>query len=267
MDAEHQQQASSSSDTCPICLSPILILQQSYLDQCFHKFCYNCILQWAKFVPKHSPQQPAFVKCPLCKTKSSSVIYEYDGNSFKQHLINQNSETSDFFTKAHKYRLQCYYVEPGNSIGDINITRYWKSCKYRQPNQWLCSWVSREIQALIQENDVDIIVHHIIGVIDSWRKNEPKGSKVSYELKQEEFKRMVADAAKPFLRGRTERFVNELEMFVASGLNIEAYDKMYINHLGLKIAGINDDGDEELEERDPLIPLLSFSDEDVEESV
>ncbi|XP_076907459.1 uncharacterized protein LOC143563918 [Bidens hawaiensis] len=201
------------------------------------------------------------------QTKSSSVIYEYDGNSFKQHLINQNSETSDFFTKAHKYRLQCYYVEPGNSIGNINIARYWKSYKYRQPNQWLYIWVNREIQALIQENDVDIIVHHIIGVVDSWRKNEPKGCKVSYELKQEEFKRMVADAAKPFLRGRTERFVNELEMFVASGLNIEAYDKMYINHLGWKIAGMNDEGDEELEERDPFIPLLSFSDEDVDETV
>lgn len=38
----------------------------------------------------------------------------------------------------------------GNSIGDINVSRYWKSCRYRQPNQWLYSWVSREIQALIQ---------------------------------------------------------------------------------------------------------------------
>ncbi|KAF5765400.1 putative transcription factor C2H2 family [Helianthus annuus] len=259
-----QEEEHSRSDNCPICLSPIL--QESYLDQCFHKFCYNCILQWAKFVrSKHSPQQ-SFVKCPLCKRKSSSVIYDYDGNSFQQHLINQNSETSNFFTKAHKYRLQCYYVQSGNSIGNINITRYWKSNKYRQPNQWLYRWVSREIQALIQEKDVDIIVHHIVGVIDSWRRNEPKGCKISPELKQEEFKRMVADAAKPFLRGRTDRFVNELEMFVASELNIEAYDKVYVNHLGWKIPEINNDDDEESEERDPLIPLLSFSEEEIDET-
>ncbi|KAJ0451938.1 hypothetical protein HanHA300_Chr15g0573291 [Helianthus annuus] len=154
----------------------------------------------------------------------------------------------------------------GNSIGNINITRYWKSNKYRQPNQWLYRWVSREIQALIQEKDVDIIVHHIVGVIDSWRRNEPKGCKISPELKQEEFKRMVADAAKPFLRGRTDRFVNELEMFVASELNIEAYDKVYVNHLGWKIPEINNDDDEESEERDPLIPLLSFSEEEIDET-
>ncbi|MFS8018782.1 putative transcription factor C2H2 family [Helianthus anomalus] len=260
-----QEEEHSRSDNCPICLSPIL--QESYLDQCFHKFCYNCILQWAKFVPskQYSPQQ-SFVKCPLCKRKSSSVIYDYDGNSFQQHLINQNSDTSNFFTKAHKYRLQCYYVQSGNSIGNINIMRYWKSYKYRQPNQWLYRWVSREIQALIQEKDVDIIVHHIVGVIDSWRRNEPKGCKNSPELKQEEFKKTVADAAKPFLRGRTDRFVNELEMFVASELNIEAYDKVYVNHLGWKIPEINNDDDEESEERDPLIPLLSFSDEEIDET-
>lgn len=85
-------------------------------------------------------------------------------------------------------------------------------------------------------------------------------------MKQEEFKRIVVDAAKPFLRGRTNRFVNELEMFVASELNIEAYDKVYANHLGWKIPEINAEDDEEPEERDPLIPVLSFSDEDIDET-
>ncbi|KAL8211320.1 hypothetical protein R6Q57_005757 [Mikania cordata] len=256
---DHKEQ--SSSDTCPICLSPIL--EESYLDQCLHKFCYKCILKWAKFVPIWQSPQQSFVKCPLCKVKSSSVVYEYDGISFKQHRIYQNSETNNFFTKAHKYRLQCYYVESGNSVG--NISMYWKSYKYRQPNLWLYRWVSREIQALLQEKDVDIIVHHILGVIDSWRTNEPKGCKISPELKQEEFKTIVVDAAKPFLRGRTHRFVNELEIFVASTLNIEAYDKVYVNHLGWKIPEISED-DEESEERCPLYPLLSFSDEDIDEN-
>ncbi|KAL7613825.1 uncharacterized protein LOC111909671 isoform X1 [Lactuca sativa] len=263
---DQKEESSSIFDPCPICLSPIN--QESYLDQCFHKFCYSCILQWIKVVAsKHSPREP-FIKCPLCKTKSSSIIYGYDGSSFQQHLIYENSENSIFFTKAHKYRLQCYYIELGNSIGNINISRYWKSNKYLQPNQWLYNWVRREIQALIQEKDVDIIVHHIIGVIDSWRsRNEPKGSKISAELKQEGFKRMVVDAAKPFLRGRVDRFVNEVEMFLASGLNIEAYDKVYVKHLGWKIPeivgdDIDDDDDEEHVDCNPVIPLLSFSDDD-----
>nr|XP_043634617.1 uncharacterized protein LOC122605723 [Erigeron canadensis] len=266
MEQKEEDGSSYVSVTCPICLSPIIQQSESYLDHCFHKFCYNCILQWAEVVAsKNSSHQP-FVKCPLCKRKSSSIIYGYDGISFQKHLIYQNAENSMFFTKAHKYRLQCYYVEPGNSIGNINISRYWKSYKYRQPNQWLYSWLIREVQALIQEKDIDIIVHHIVGVIDSWRRNEPKVSQVSPESKQEDFKNMVADAARPFLRGRTIRFVNELEIFLASGLNIEAYDKVYVNHLGWKIPEIVGDDDEEPDERNPLVPLLSFSDEDLDET-
>ncbi|KAI3747402.1 hypothetical protein L6452_09858 [Arctium lappa] len=264
MDQKEESSSSSVFDSCPICLSSIL--EESYLDQCFHKFCYSCILQWTKIVGSKHCSRQSFVKCPLCKRKSSSIIYGYDGSSFQQHLIYQNSDNSVFFTKTHKYRLQCYYVEPGNSIGNINVLRYWKSNKYRQPNQWLYSWVSREIQALIQEKDVDIIVHHILGAIDSWRRNEPKASKLSPELKQQEFKSMVADVAKPFIRGRTDRFVNELEMFLASGLNIEAYDKVYVNHMGWKISEITTEDDEEPNERNPLIPFLCFSDEDLDEN-
>ncbi|GJR50525.1 amidase 1 [Tanacetum coccineum] len=249
---------------CPICLSEIL--EESYLDPCFHKFCYNCILRWAKVVASTYSTPQSFVNCPLCKTKSSLIVYGYDGVTFQQHLVYQKPENSIFFTKLHKYRLQCYYVEPGISIANINVSQYWKSYKYRQPNQWLYSWVTREIQALIQENDVDVIVHHIVGVIDSWIRNEPKVSKISPESKQEEFKNIVADAAKRFLTGRTDRFVNELEIFLASGLNIEAYDKVYVNHLGWNIPEISNEEDEEHEERNPVVPLLSFSDEDLDET-
>ena len=32
----------------------------------------------------------------------------------------------------------------------FDVSRYWKSCKYLQPNCWLQSWLRREIQALMQ---------------------------------------------------------------------------------------------------------------------
>lgn len=92
---------------------------------------------------------------------------------------------SFILTRAHKYRLQCYYTEPGLvwfflllSVGCVisrmkslfplyaflilllvqlgilddifNVSRYWKSCKYLQPNRWLQSWLRRETQALMQ---------------------------------------------------------------------------------------------------------------------
>lgn len=60
--------------------------------------------------------------------------------------------------------------------------------------------------------------------------------------------------------------MNELEIFLASGLNIEAYDKVYVNHLGWNIPEISNEEDEEPEERNPVVPLLSFSDEELDET-
>jgi hypothetical protein len=76
------------------------------------------------------------------QTDNFSLIYGYDGSSFQRHYVNQGFEdrypcllfhlpssfllvfgavlyvtlfffSSSFFSKAHKYRLQCYYTEPG----------------------------------------------------------------------------------------------------------------------------------------------------------
>ena len=83
------------------------------------------------------------------------------------------------------------------------------------------------------------------------------------DIKQENFKTSVSEAARPFLIGRTDQFVNEVELFLASGLNIEAYDKVYMQQLGWKLPGITT-GDEEGEcnEHAPLVPYLYFFDED-----
>ncbi|KAA8545095.1 hypothetical protein F0562_019879 [Nyssa sinensis] len=164
--------SSSDSNPCPICLGPVV--QDSYLDRCFHKFCYNCIVHWTKVVASKHSRPPSSVKCPLCKTENLSIIHGYDGSSFQQHYVNQEFGNGVFFSKAHKYRLQCYYIEPGSITDKLNVSRYWKSCKYLQPNKWLDSWLRREIQALIQEEDVDIIMHHILGVIDSFRRDDKK---------------------------------------------------------------------------------------------
>lgn len=84
------------------------------------------------------------------------------------------------------------------------------------------------------------------------------------QTKQEEFKVSVSEAARPFLTGRSDRFVEEVELFLASGLNIDAYDKVYIRHLGWKIPEIanDDEDDEEFQEHTPLVPYLNFFDED-----
>lgn len=57
------------------------------------------------------------------------------------------------------------------------------------------------------------------------------------EAKQDNFRTAVFDAAKPFLLARTDRFVNEVELFLASGLNIDAYDAVYMQRLGWNTPG------------------------------
>ncbi|KAK3006125.1 hypothetical protein RJ639_015504 [Escallonia herrerae] len=248
MEQDNQTASSSEPDPCPICLGPFL--QESYLDRCFHKFCYNCILHWTKVVSGKHSHHATSVKCPLCK-----------------RYVNQDIGNSVFFSRAHKYRLQCYYIKPGTLSGKFNVSRYWKSYKYLQPNRWLYSWLKREIQALIQEEDVDIVVHHILGVTDSFRRNTQKFPRSSPETKQEEFKALVSKAAKPFLTGRTDQFLDEMELFLASGLNIEAYDRVYIQHLGWNIPDITgEDKEEKSHEHTPVVPYLHILDDDIDET-
>ncbi|KAL5566109.1 hypothetical protein UlMin_029273 [Ulmus minor] len=267
MEEELNKSASSPSagdfNPCPICLRPIS--QESYLNKCFHKFCYSCIIQWTKVVAGKNSSKLSSLKCPLCKVENFSIIHGFDGNSFQQYYINQDLEIGFVLSKAHKFRLQCYYTEPGLLSDLFSVSRYWKLCKYAQPNRWLQSWLRREIQALIQEEDVEIIVHHIHGVIDSFvtRSQQQTRSKTP-EAKREEFHAAICDAARPFLTERTDRFLDELEHFLASGLNIEAYDAVYKQRLGWSAPEVTSEigGEGELREDRSLAPYLYVFDED-----
>ncbi|KAK4273486.1 hypothetical protein QN277_021873 [Acacia crassicarpa] len=250
------------SNCCPICLGPVL--QESYLDKCFHKFCFNCISRWSKVVASKHHSPPSSVKCPLCKTENFSMIYGFDGSYFRRQYMNEDSGDRFTLSRAQRYRLQCYYTEPGILEDIFDITRYWKSQKYHQPNCWIQTWLKREIQALIQEEDVDIIVHHILGVTSaslSWR--EQKCHVLSPEKKQEEFKMAVSEAARPFLASRTSRFVYEVQLFLASGLNIEAYDAVYMQRLGWSAPGIDTQASQtELVDRNTVTSYLYIFDAD-----
>ncbi|KAM7278393.1 hypothetical protein ACFE04_005527 [Oxalis oulophora] len=259
------ESTSTTRDPCPVCLGPFV--DESYLDTCFrklsppplanNKFCFKCIIQWSKVVATKDSHVPSSLKCPLCKVDNFSIIHEYvGGSSFQRHFINPNHGESYFFSKAHKYRLQCFYADPGNVEDIFDISRFWKSRKYLQLNRWLETWMKRELQALMQEEDVDIIVHHIVGMIDSFLKRIEKTSDMkTHETIQEEFEALVSDVARPFLRARTDRFIKEMELFLASGLNIEAYDAVYLQRLGWNDPKVTS-YDTELSETSYVVPYL-----------
>ena len=74
---------------------------------------------------------------------------------------------------------------------------------------------------------------------------------------------MVSNAARPFLAARAERFVHEVELFLASGLNIEAYDAVCKQRLGWsEPPSISTEAGVELSEQRPAIPYLYIFDED-----
>ena len=87
-------------------------------------------------------------------------------------------------------------------------------------------------------------------------------------MKQEEFRVMMGDASRPFLTARSERFVNELELFLASGLTVEAYDNAYKRCLSWsKPDEIPQDDETETTaaEHNTVTPCLVFFDDDSDE--
>ncbi|EGC29479.1 hypothetical protein DICPUDRAFT_158926 [Dictyostelium purpureum] len=73
----------SEDSTCPICLGPFDDL--TFLDICFHQFCFLCILQWSEVNQK----------CPLCKNIFHSFIYKVKSNTDYQRYIIENKSKPD----------------------------------------------------------------------------------------------------------------------------------------------------------------------------
>lgn len=109
---------------------------------------------------------------------------------------------------AHELISQFYNTRE-ISDNTSSVQQYWKQRKYLRKNIWLETWLRREIQALTQDENVEAIVYHMHGVIESFMKrqdNEHASKKISPEDRGGEFKALLSDAARPFLLGRTARF-------------------------------------------------------------
>ncbi|XP_063770263.1 E3 ubiquitin-protein ligase Topors isoform X2 [Pseudophryne corroboree] len=69
--------ADASPDSkCPICLDKFDNV--SHLNQCFHKFCFKCIKEWAKNK----------AVCPLCKQPFNSIFHSVEAeDDFKEYVL------------------------------------------------------------------------------------------------------------------------------------------------------------------------------------
>ncbi|XP_074562109.1 uncharacterized protein LOC141818520 isoform X2 [Curcuma longa] len=244
--------------SCSICLQSIN--QEAYLDRCFHSFCHQCIAQWARYVGSKNSESMTSIKCPLCKTDNLSIVYGFNGQNFRRQYVNPKLGQR-CIVDAHEFRMKFYN---GDRDGLLNVEQYWKRRKYLQKNPWLQHWLIREVQTLSQDEDVEVIVHHIIGVAESFFKRQQEGENkaTTPEQKRTQFRTLLADAARPFLAGYTERFTDELESFLVSGLNVEAYDKACIQRISKPSSSESAEGspcDETLQH-----VYLPYFDEDIE---
>lgn len=199
------------------------------MDSCFHSFCYPCIVRWSNVVIKKHSQPQSSIKCPLCKMENFSIVHGFDGEYFQRHYFLSQGHSSS----AHEFRLQWYHSDARVPCTSSDVHLYWKGRRYLRKNRWLESWLKREIQALTQEQDVEIIVHHLHGVIETFfRRQQQQGTidMMPDEIRKA-FKGLLSDAARPFLLGRTERFVDEVEIFLVLGLNMDAYDAIFMPSL------------------------------------
>ncbi|XP_007433431.1 E3 ubiquitin-protein ligase Topors [Python bivittatus] len=77
--------AEASPDSkCPICLDKFENV--AYLDRCWHRFCFRCVLEWSKNK----------AECPLCKQPFHSIVHSMRSeDDFKVYTV-RPSETESF---------------------------------------------------------------------------------------------------------------------------------------------------------------------------
>ncbi|KAI9494876.1 hypothetical protein BDB00DRAFT_816184 [Zychaea mexicana] len=67
--------------TCSICIQPYI--RRTFLQPCYHSFCFQCIRQWINIVPN----------CPLCKQLVDSLVYNMDETTktFQEYSLAANA--------------------------------------------------------------------------------------------------------------------------------------------------------------------------------
>uniref|UniRef100_A0A7N8XEE0 E3 ubiquitin-protein ligase Topors n=1 Tax=Mastacembelus armatus TaxID=205130 RepID=A0A7N8XEE0_9TELE len=178
----------SPDSKCPICLD--LFNNISYLDLCWHRFCFRCIHEWSKNK----------AECPLCKQPFNSIYHSIKSEQdFKKYDL-QPLDNGSFGT---------FGGLAVNTIREqemINFRRelYRRGVRVRTVRD---GGRSRDTSAEFYRRN-PACLHRLV----PWIKRELTDGAIQEELR-------------PFLQGRTEHFLHEFISFAKSPFNIEAYDQ------------------------------------------
>lgn len=92
----HGVRADVSPDAkCPICLDRFD--NMSYIDRCFHKFCFRCIQEWSRNK----------AECPLCKQPFSSIFHSVrTENDFQEYVLKATENGSFGSPGGQRFRYR-----------------------------------------------------------------------------------------------------------------------------------------------------------------
>ncbi|CAJ0645679.1 8757_t:CDS:2 [Entrophospora sp. SA101] len=210
----------ATSSNCSICLHQYQ--DQSYLNYCYHTFCYSCISQWIKTIAKKTKKP----YCPLCKNKIKYIIHNIDeakGSFLKYYLENDYGERYGHGNNVN------------NNGGEFKITEKDKMMITKKRKKWIREissnnnnlinetdlkrikpFITRDLKVILSDMYDEIIEEHVQSILTMYYFN---GSKTEKE---------VIDLLKPWLKGEkiTQKFLSELNEFLNSDWNIEKWDEL-----------------------------------------
>lgn len=221
--------------TCTICLSAIAHADETFIDPCYHHFCYKCIKQWSQ---NQDPRLPLL--CPLCRQAYTLLITDCRDYAYRRerlrppaHEAALSSTGSDLhLTVQHRRRRASYFsgdvMEVQQQGGEDGMTPPWarRVSPALAARSDVARWVTRELQAILLQDDVDLLGQHLLGTLrgaaqlgGGARPGTSGGGPSHADLCTR-----LGTAAGPFLHRHATRFAQQLVSFASSGQSLATWD-------------------------------------------
>lgn len=148
----------------------------------------------------------------------------------------QPGSDSDMALTAQQRRRRALYMTPQQPADtddeQAQAAATGRRVQPRAPSSPQTSeWVTRELQALLLEDDVDVIAQHVVGVLQGLanrqKQSRCKGPGTSPVYgPQPAFLAGIVQAVQSFLDEHAASFARQLWCFLESGLSISAHDAL-----------------------------------------
>ncbi|KAI7854205.1 hypothetical protein BDC45DRAFT_569322 [Circinella umbellata] len=190
-DNNNNNSSSNIKPTCSICIQPYI--RRTFLQPCYHSFCFTCIRQWINIAPN----------CPLCKQAIDSLIYNMDErtNTFQEYVLHDHDNhnpspeppPTSLQDRILPVRRQIYYTQYKNVIYPPVANRF-AHVQYITPNHIpkVSTFITREVPAIMGKASDSFTERHIKAILltpyeANKQHNKPTTSTVSNSSKSFSF--------------------------------------------------------------------------------